>query len=202
VRINVKNNLKDSTAVHWHGIRVPNAMDGVPYITQPPIEPGGTFTYEFTLRNSGSHMYHSHHDSADQVNRGLLGAFIVDPKDPASYPQYDKEYILIMNDSLLGYTINGKSFPATEALVAKKGERVLVRWMNEGMMYHPMHLHGLTMEVFAQDGYPRAPYKCDNIDVPPGTRLDCIIEADEPGTWRSTAMSSHTQRIRLASSAW
>jgi manganese oxidase len=184
VRINVTNNLEESTAVHWHGIYVPNNMDGVPYLTQEPIQPGATFTYEFTLRNSGSHMYHSHHDSADQVNRGLLGAFIIEPEDMSTYPQYDREYILIMNDTLLGYTLNGKGFPATDALVAKKGERVLIRWMNEGMMYHPMHLHGLAMEVFEQDGYPiPAPYKCDNIDVPPGTRLDCIIECFEAGLW-------------------
>lgn len=184
VRINVKNNLTESTAVHWHGIHVPYTMDGVPFVTQDPIEPGQTFTYEFTLKNAGSHMYHSHHDSADQVNRGLLGAFIVDPADPNDYPKYDREYILILNDSLLGYTLNGKSFPATDALVAKKGERVLVRWMNEGMMYHPMHLHGLAMEVFAIDGYKLPnPYKCDTIDVPPGNRYDTIIDCFEPGLW-------------------
>lgn len=183
VRINLKNNLTESTSVHWHGIFVPNNQDGVPYITQEPIKPGETFTYEFTLRNSGSHMYHSHHNSADQVNRGLLGAFIIDPKDKTTYPKYDREYILIMNDSLLGFSWNGKSFPATDALVAKKGERVLVRWMNEGMMYHPMHLHGMTMEVFARDGNLIPPYKCDTIDVPPGNRFDCIIEATELGLW-------------------
>jgi len=184
VRINVKNNLLASTSVHWHGLRVPNAMDGVGYLTQDPIKPGESFTYDFTLRNHGSHMYHSHHDSSDQVNRGLLGAFIVSPKDPALYPAYDKEYILIMNDTLLGFTLNGKGFPATEALTAKKGERVLIRWMNEGMMYHPFHLHGLTMEVFARDGYPISPpYLCDTIDVPPGNRFDCIVTADEVGVW-------------------
>lgn len=184
VRINVKNNLLASTTVHWHGLRVPNDMDGVGYLTQDPIKPGASFTYEFTLRNHGSHMYHSHHDSSDQVNRGLLGAFIVAPKDATSYPSYDKEYVLIMNDTLLGFTLNGKGFPATEALTAKKGERVLIRWMNEGMMYHPFHLHGLTMEVFARDGYPiTPPFLCDNIDVPPGSRLDCIVTADEVGVW-------------------
>ncbi|MBA4179874.1 MAG: copper oxidase [Anaerolinea sp.] len=184
VRINVKNNLTASSSVHWHGLYVPNNQDGVPYVTQDPIQPGKTFTYEFTLRNQGSHMYHSHHDSSDQVNRGLLGAFIVDPKDRSTYPRYDKEVILIMNDSLLGFTLNGKSFPATDAIAAKKGERLLVRWMNEGMMYHPMHLHGMTMEVFQRDGYPISPpYKCDTIDVPPGNRFDCIIECTEAGLW-------------------
>lgn len=184
VRINVKNNLEESTAVHWHGLFVPFQMDGVPYVTQDPIQPGKTFTYEFTIRNHGTHMYHSHHNSADQVNRGLLGAFIVSPKDPSLYPKYDREVILIMNDSLLGFTLNGKGFPATDPIVAKKGERLLVRWMNEGMLYHPMHLHGMPMEVFQRDGYPVSPpYKCDTIDVPPGNRMDCIIECTEPGLW-------------------
>lgn len=184
VRINVKNNLTESSAVHWHGILVPNAMDGVPFVTQQPIEPGKTFTYEFTLRNSGSHMYHSHHNSADQVNRGMLGAFIIAPKDPATYPKYDQEVILILNDSLLGFTINGKGFPATAPIVAKKGQKLLVRWMNEGMMYHPMHLHGMPMEVFQRDGYPVTPtYKCDNIDIAPGSRMDCIIDCQDPGLW-------------------
>jgi FtsP/CotA-like multicopper oxidase with cupredoxin domain len=129
-------------------------------------------------------MYHAHHNSTDQVNRGLLGAFIVDPADPATYPTYDREYILIMNDTMLGYTLNGKGFPATDALVAKLGERVLIRWLNEGMMYHPMHLHGMPMTVFARDGYPIVPpYQCDTIDVPPGNRFDCYVDATEPGVW-------------------
>jgi FtsP/CotA-like multicopper oxidase with cupredoxin domain len=184
VRINVKNNLTESTAVHWHGVYVPNSQDGVGYLTQEPIQPGESYTYEFTLRNWGSHMYHAHHNSTDQVNRGLLGAFIVDPADPAAYPAYDREYILIMNDTSLGYTINGKGFPATDALVANVGERVLVRWMNEGMQHHPMHLHGMAMEVVAVDGYMLSnPYKCDTVDVPPGNRYDTIIETFEPGAW-------------------
>jgi FtsP/CotA-like multicopper oxidase with cupredoxin domain len=129
-------------------------------------------------------MYHSHHNSMDQVNRGLLGAFIVDPKDPATYPAYDREYVMILNDLAHGFTINGKGFPATEALVAKQGERVLIRWLNEGIMNHPMHLHGMPMQVFAIDGWPLpAPYYCDTVDVSPGNRYDTIVEATEPGTW-------------------
>ncbi len=184
VRIVAKNNLKESSSIHFHGLVVPNAMDGVPFLTQEPIKPGATFTYEFTLRNSGTHMYHSHHNAADQVNRGLLGAFIVDPKDPAKYPKYDREYIMVLNDVALGFTINGKGFPATDALTAKKGERVLIRWMNEGMMNHPMHLHGMPMEVFARDGYALpSPYLCDTLDVAPGNRYDTIVEATEAGAW-------------------
>ncbi|MGE0687883.1 MAG: multicopper oxidase family protein [Dehalococcoidia bacterium] len=184
VRIVVKNNLKESTSIHWHGLVVPNSMDGVPFLNQPPIKPGATFIYEFTLRNSGTHMYHSHHNSMDQVNRGLLGAFIVDPKDPSTYPQYDREFVMVLNDLNLGFTINGKGFPATEAVVAKKGERVLIRYLNEGVMNHPMHLHGMPQAVFAKDGYPiNPPQLCDTIDVSPGNRYDVIVEATEPGAW-------------------
>lgn len=184
VRIIVTNNLKESTSIHWHGLYVPNNMDGVTFINQEPIKPGATFTYEFTLRNSGTHMYHSHHNAMDQVNRGLLGAFIVDPRDPSTYPQYDREYILVLNDLNLGFTINGKGFPATEALVAKRGERVLLRWLNEGVMNHPMHLHGMPMLTFAKDGWPmNPPQMCDTLDVAPGNRYDTLVEATEPGVW-------------------
>jgi FtsP/CotA-like multicopper oxidase with cupredoxin domain len=184
VRIIVQNNLQESTSVHWHGLIVPNSMDGVPYLTQEPIKPGATFTYEFTLKNAGTHMYHSHHNSMDQVNRGLLGAFIVDPKDKSSYPAYDREYVLVLNDLNLGFTINGKSFPATEALTAKVGEKVLIRFLNEGVMNHPMHLHGMPMKVFQKDGWPvNPPQMCDTLDVAPGNRYDVLVEATEAGVW-------------------
>ena len=184
VRIVVTNNLTESTSIHWHGLLVPNHMDGVAFVNQEPIKPGDKFTYEFTLRNSGTHMYHSHANSMDQVNRGLLGAFIVDPKDKASYPKYDREYIMVLNDLNLGFTINGKSFPATEGIHARLGERVLIRFLNEGIMNHPMHLHGMPMQIVAKDGWPLAqPQMCDTIDVAPGNRYDAIVEATESGTW-------------------
>ena len=81
VRIMLTNKLPESTAIHFHGLELPNDQDGVPFITQPPIKPGETFTYEFTVPNAGSHMYHSHHNADEQVSKGLLGAFIVEPKD-------------------------------------------------------------------------------------------------------------------------
>ncbi len=184
VRINVRNELTQSTGVHWHGQRVPNAMDGVPFLTQAPIEPGGTFTYEFVPGPFGSHMYHSHHNAAEQVSRGLLGAFIVEPKDSAAEPQHDRDYLYILNDALGGFTINGKGFPATEAYTAKLGERIRFRFMNEGVMVHPIHLHGLTFEVFARDGYPLPqPFLCDTLTVAPGERWDVTVVADNPGTW-------------------
>ncbi|MCC6312898.1 MAG: copper oxidase [Thermomicrobiales bacterium] len=188
VRIFVTNeSLPESTVVHWHGLMVPNNMDGVGFITQPPIKPGETFTYEFPIRagNAGSHMYHSHHNAAEQVTKGLLGAFIVEPKDPASRPAFDREYTMILNDGPIGgFTINGKGFPATQPVLAKKGEKVLIRYMNEGLMIHPMHLHGMPQLVIAQDGYllPQ-PYMADTINVAPGQRVDVLVDATELGMW-------------------
>jgi FtsP/CotA-like multicopper oxidase with cupredoxin domain len=184
VRVNVKNEMDQSTSVHWHGQRVPNAMDGVPFITQPPIKPGETFVYEFTPGPFGSHMYHSHHNATEQVGKGMLGALIVDPRDRSVEPSFDIDYTMIMNDALGGFTINGKGFPATAPIVAKAGQRVRIRFMNEGQMVHPFHLHGLTYEIFARDGYllPQ-PFKCDTINVAPGERWDAIVVADNPGIW-------------------
>jgi FtsP/CotA-like multicopper oxidase with cupredoxin domain len=187
VRVNLTNKLPESTSIHWHGLIVPVRMDGVPFITQAPIKPGETFTYEFTVRegNSGSHMYHSHHNSAFQVTHGLLGAFIVEPKDTSVDPEFDKEYTLILNDGPIGqFTINGKSFPAGEALTAKQGEKLRIRFMNEGLMIHPMHLHGMPMTVTHNDGYLlEQPYMCDTLNIAPGERYDVIVHATEPGTW-------------------
>lgn len=184
VRIIVRNELDESTGVHWHGLMVPNAMDGVPFITQPPITPGSEFTYEFVAKPAGSHMYHSHHNAAKQVSMGLLGAFIVDEKDPSIYPAYDHDYTIILNDGPHGFTINGKGFPATQPLTAKIGETLRIRYMNEGAMIHPMHLHGFPQLVIAKDGWPQPmPWMCDTLNVAPGERWDVIVEATEPGVW-------------------
>src|SRR5215212_8506946 len=137
VRVIIKNQLPESTALHFHGVLVPNNMDGVPFITQPPIKPGQSFTYEFVTRNAGSHMYHSHHNATKQVGLGLLGAFIIEPKNPLPIEKADVDYVLVLNDGAHGYTFNGKSFPATEPIVAQKGQKLRLRFMNEGMMIHP-----------------------------------------------------------------
>jgi FtsP/CotA-like multicopper oxidase with cupredoxin domain len=188
IRAIFTNNLQESTGVHFHGQRVPNNMDGVPFITQDPIQPGDSFTYEFTVKTVGSHMYHSHHNATDQVGRGLLGAFIVAPKDPAErYERKDgitQDIIWISNDSLGGFTINGRGFPATLPIVATVGEKILIRFMNEGSMTHPWHLHGMPMHVVARDGYPlAAPFYADTLGVNPGERWDVIIDCEDPGAW-------------------
>ena len=188
VRAIFTNRLDESTGVHFHGQRLPNNMDGVPHITQDPIEPGASFTYEFAARTPGSHMYHSHHNATDQVGRGLLGAFIVQPADPTE--RYDRKYgvsqdiVWISNDSLGGFTINGRGFPATSPIVATLGDTIAIRFMNEGSMMHPWHLHGMPMRVVARDGYPLAqPFLCDTLGVNPGERWDVIVACEEPGAW-------------------
>ena len=190
VRANFTNNLSETTGIHFHGQDLPNAMDGVPHVTQEPIAAnGGTFTYEFTAAPSGSHMYHSHHNATDQVGRGLLGAFIVQPADVTQ--RYDRLYgatqdmVWISNDALGGFTINGRGFPATQPIVASLGETIVIRFMNEGVMMHPWHLHGMPMRVVARDGYPlgSASFRCDTLGVNPGERWDVVIECNNPGAW-------------------
>ena len=184
VRVVLKNELPESTVIHFHGLELPNAQDGVPFITQPPVKPGQSFTYEFVVPNAGSHMYHSHHNSASQVSLGLLGAFIVEPKNPVAIERADVDHVMILNDGAHGYTFNGKSFPATEPIVAKFGQKVRIRFMNEGMMIHPMHLHGMHMTVIAKDGWPQpAPWKCDTLNIAPGERWDVIVNCNNKGTW-------------------
>ena len=184
VKVVLKNQLKQSTAIHFHGLELPNDQDGVPFITQPPVKPGETYTYEFTVPNAGSHMYHSHHNSAYQVGLGLLGAFIVEPKNKAQEPKVDHDVVFILNDGAHGYTFNGKSFPGTEPIVAKLGEKVRIRYMNEGMMIHPMHLHGMHQTVIAKDGWPLSnPWKCDTLNIAPGERWDVVVNCTNPGTW-------------------
>ncbi|MCU0498494.1 MAG: copper oxidase [Anaerolineae bacterium] len=184
VRLVVTNEMSESTAIHFHGLLVPNSVDGVPFITQPTIDPGQTFTYEFTVRNFGSHMYHSHHNAAEQVTRGLLGAFIVEPKDKSREPQITADYTMILNDSALGFTLNGKGFPYTQPIIAKLGDKIRVRYMNEGLMIHPMHLHGIPQLVLSKDGYYLPlPFLCDTLNIAPGERYDVIIDCTELGVW-------------------
>jgi FtsP/CotA-like multicopper oxidase with cupredoxin domain len=185
VRIVLKNELPESTVLHPHGLVVPNAMDGVPDITQKPIKPGETFTYEFTTREPQVAMYHSHHDAAKQVTNGLLGAFYVGQMArPAGVPAPTQDLPMVLNDAdTIGYSLNGKSFPATAPITAKVGEWIQVDYMNEGLQIHPMHLHGMPQLVIAKDGYPQAPHLEDTVLVAPGERVSVLVHATEPGTW-------------------
>lgn len=213
IRVIVKNNLPVSTSIHWHGVHVENKADGVPGLTQYPIKPGETFTYEFTAKNAGTHFYHthgsSHVDAALQFDMGLAGPFIIDPKNPT---KYDREYVYVLDEweintdgtngalTAVGergehihqhdynvFTINGRVFPDTETLLVKEGDRVLIRLINAGTQeIHPMHTHGHSFKVVAIDGNPvpkLAQQIRDNLPVLPGERYDIELVADNPGVW-------------------
>ncbi len=185
VRIVVTNKLPESTAVHFHGVRTPNSQDGVPDITQEPIKPGQTFTYSFTADRIGVGMYHSHHNAVLQVPNGLAGTFLVGRMPVPAGVKVAQELPMMLDDSgVIGFALNGKSFPATAPIVAKEGEWVMVHYLHEGSMAHPMHLHGLDQLVIAKDGFPlKEPYLADTIMVGPGERYTVLVKADIPGTW-------------------
>jgi FtsP/CotA-like multicopper oxidase with cupredoxin domain len=181
IRIVLHNELPEPTTIHFHGMTVPAGMDGVPVISQDAVLPGKSFTYEFTIRNTGSNMYHSHFNAQKQVPMGLLGTMVIaDPDDP----QVDHDYTMVLNDGPLGFTLNGKGFPATEPLAVTRGDLVRVRYMNEGLQIHPMHLHGMPQEVIAVDGHMLDdPYMKDTVMVAPGERVDVLVRATESGIW-------------------
>jgi len=165
--------------VHWHGLVVPNPMDGPADITQRPIQPGETFTYEFTARQAGTFFYHSHDNADRQQALGLYGALIIDPAGPptapAAAPGYDKELVVQLQEWLIRdgctfpampmegampnfFTINGKAYPATETVHLRVGERLLVRFIGASNGFiHPMHIHGGPFQILSTDGQPAPP---------------------------------------------
>jgi uncharacterized cupredoxin-like copper-binding protein len=186
VRILLHNKLPESTSIHFHGLITPNSMDGTTDITQDPVKPGADFTYEWTVQSSPAvGMYHSHHDAVKQVPDGLAGAFLVGDEPAPAGVTVNQEQVMVLDDSgVIGYALNGKSFPATAPIVAKQGDWVEVHYLNEGTQIHPMHLHGMPQMVIAKDGYPVAtPQQEDTVTVAPGERYTVLIHATEPGTW-------------------
>ena len=188
VRIVVRNEMSQPTTMHLHGVTVPNGMDGVPYITQDPIMPGGFFTYEFEVVDPpGMYVYHSHFNSTEQVGKGMYGAIYIEPRDGFSGvygERIEVESTLFMGDGPTGYVLNGKGFPATQPIVAKQGDDVLIHLANDGAQIHPMHLHGYHFEVVGVDGFVlEQPYMADTLMVAPGQRFDILVQADYPGVW-------------------
>jgi FtsP/CotA-like multicopper oxidase with cupredoxin domain len=185
VEVVVTNKLPESTAVHFHGIRLPNSQDGVPDITQDPIKPGGTFTYHFTATRVAVGMYHSHHNAVTQVPNGLAGTFLIGEMPLPKGVRVTQELPMMLDDSgVIGFALNGKSFPATAPIAARRNEWIEVHYLNEGAMAHPMHLHGLDQLVIAKDGYALPePYRADTVLVGPGERYTVLVKADVPGVW-------------------
>jgi hypothetical protein len=164
VRILFDNHLPEPTGIHWHGLELPNEMDGVPGIGQKPVMPGERFVYEFSLHQNGTFFYHPHMAMQEMV--GMLGGFIIHPKTPYA-PLVDKDYLIALQEYAVlpnstipnsmsmefnWLTFNGKAGPASTPLIVRHGERVRIRIINLGMDHHPIHLHGFTFWETGREG--------------------------------------------------
>ncbi len=210
VRIYVTNRLPRQTAVHWHGVILPCGQDGVYGVTQPGIQPGETFVYEFTFPHAGTFMYHSHMDAMTQEGLGMTGMIVVHPRDPKG-PQPDRDFVLMLHEwGIEGgtsrpdpqvmtdfnvITFNGKVFPDTDPLVAQLGDRVRIRLGNlSAMDHHPIHLHGYKFSVVQTDGGnvpPEAQWPETTVLVPVGSVRVVEFVADNPGDWAMHCHMTH-----------
>ncbi|HZQ14215.1 MAG TPA: copper oxidase [Pseudolabrys sp.] len=209
VRIFVTNKLPEHTTVHWHGMLVPNGMDGVGGLTQPHIKPGQTFVYEFVIQKSGTFMYHPHADEMVQMAMGMMGFFVVHPRDPKLY-RVDRDFVFLMatydidpggslpkvttmTDFNL-WTWNSRVFPGIDPLVVRQGDRVRVRIGNLTMTNHPIHMHGPHFEVTCTDGgWIRESARRPEVttDVPVGAMRAFEFDATAPGDWAIHCHKSH-----------
>ncbi len=209
VRILVTNKLAEHTTVHWHGLLLPNGMDGVGGLNQLHIKPGETYAYEFTLRQHGTQMYHPHADEMVQMAMGMEGFFIIHPREPEQ-PRIDRDFCIflqewfvepgtftpnpnIMTDFNL-FTFNSRVFPGTAPLVVRMGDRVRIRVANLSMDSHPIHLHGYNFRITGTDG-GRIPltgqWPETTVNVPPGTTRDVEFVANAPGDWALHCHKNH-----------
>ena len=208
VRFFVTNKLPERTTVHWHGIRLPNGMDGVAGLNQPHIDPGETYVYEFTLKQHGVHMYHPHSDEMVQMAMGMMGFFVIHPKVPEV--RVDRHFAIMLHEWFIPpgaatpnpsvmldfniFTFNSRVWPGTDPLVVKTGQRVRVSFGNLSMDSHPIHLHGYSFEEVATDGgpTPRSARRPETtVDVPVGATRTVEFIADAPGDWAFHCHKSH-----------
>ncbi|MEW5847969.1 MAG: copper oxidase [Myxococcota bacterium] len=209
VRILVTNKLPERTSVHWHGVLLPNGMDGVGGLTQRHIDPGQTFAYEFTLRQHGTQMYHPHSDEMLQMAMGMMGFFIIHPRR-ARTPTVDRDFAIFLHEWAVKpgtmtpdpsvmldfnlFTFNGRTFPSIDHLVVRLGQRVRIRIANLTMDSHPIHLHGHSFWVTGTDGGPIPPaaqWPETTVNVPVGSTRDIEFVADNPGDWPLHCHKTH-----------
>ncbi len=196
IQVVIDNQLPMGTDIHWHGIHTPNDMDGVAPLTQPLIESGQTFTYEFTAEDPAVGMYHAHHHAQLQVPNGMFAVMTIGevpiPRgrtiggiDVPADLEIAREIPMVLNDAgTIGFSLNGKSFPATEPYVLQKDDWIMVHYYNEGLQIHPMHQHQFPQLIIAKDGIPLdEPYWADTVNVAPGERFTVILHAEDPGVW-------------------
>ncbi len=212
LRVIVHYELPEPTTIHWHGVPVPNPMDGVPGLTQQPIAPGGSFTYEFDARPAGSYLYHSHQGL--QIDRGLVGSLVIEERSP--HVAYDRDYTLVLDDLLpgeppemtaaqgdrssrgrmggmmgslgipdyLALLVNGRPPADPPAFEVKRGDRVRLRFVNaSGATTYRVAIAGHRMSVSHADGRPVKPIEVDALEIGMGERYDVTVEASNPGTW-------------------
>jgi FtsP/CotA-like multicopper oxidase with cupredoxin domain len=216
LRIYVTNRLPEPTTVHWHGLVVPNGMDGVTGLNQAPIPPGETYAYEFTVQHAGTYMYHPHFDEMTQIGLGMGGMFVVHPKQPVG-PRVDRDFALMSMEWRIDVgakrpdpnemtdfnvlTFNSKAFPGTQPLLVGKGERVRIRFGNLGPMdHHPIHLHGISFLLTATDGgyVPRsAQYPETTVLVPVGSTRVIEFVPTEPGDWAMHCHMTHHVMMQM-----
>lgn len=208
VRILVTNNLPEHTTIHWHGLLLPSGMDGVGGLSQPHIPPGETFAYEFDLVQHGTHMYHPHADEMVQLAVGMMGMFIIHPKDGEDEP-IDRDYAIMLHNWAIHpgtyrpdpnvmvefdlWTMNSKVFPAIEYPIAQKDERVRIRIGNLSMWNHPMHLHGHQFHVTGSDGgrWPKAQWRSETTEIVGVGQTRDIEFVAIPGDWAFHCHFSH-----------
>ncbi|MCK7594049.1 multicopper oxidase family protein [Pseudomarimonas salicorniae] len=208
VRIYVTNRLPEHTSVHWHGILLPSGMDGVGGLSQPHIQPGETYVYEFTLQQHGTHMYHPHADEMTQMAVGMMGFFIIHPKDGNPEP-IDRDYCILLHNWALHpgtyrpdpsvmqdfdlWTFNSKVFPAIEPIVARSGERVRLRIGNLSMWNHPIHMHGPKFFVTGGDGgrWPRGLWRSEVTEIVGVGQTRDLEFVALPGDWAFHCHMSH-----------
>ncbi len=209
VRFFVTNKLPERTSVHWHGILLPNGMDGVAGLNQPHIEPGETYIYEFTLRQHGVFMYHPHSDEMVQMAMGMMGFFVIHPRVP-QVPRVDRHFVVMLHEWYIEpgsatpnpavmtdfnlFTFNSRVWPGTEPWVVRTGERVRFSFGNLSMDSHPIHVHGYQFEEVGTDGgdVPRSARRPETtVNVPVGSTRTVELVANVPGDWAFHCHKSH-----------
>lgn len=214
VRLIVENRLPEPFSMHWHGLEVPNNMDGMPGISQDPIEPGGTFVYEFALRQNGTFFYHSH--MAMQEMMGTIGLFIIHPRR-AYAPRVDRDFGIVLQEWAIlpnntipnslamefnWLTLNGKAGPAATPMLCRLGERVRIRLVNLGMDHHPIHLHGHQFYVTGSEGgriKTTAVEPANTVLVGVAQARDVEFVANNPGDWHFHCHLPHHMMNQMAS---
>ncbi len=198
LRVILENRLPESLAIHWHGLEIPYAMDGMPYLSQKPIAPGSRLSYEFAVHQNGTFFYHSH--SPMQQMMGLVGMFILHPAQ-AHTPVVDHDFGIVLQEWAVlpnntvpntanmewnWLTFNGACSPMTTPLIVRLGSRVRLRFVNLGMDHHPIHLHGHTFVVTGTEA-GRQPQTlwgpANTVLVGVAQARDFEFVANNPGEW-------------------